>query len=102
MILPSEDAAGPADSGMKFPPGQIVATTAALTALTQSDIQSGLGRHLSGDWGDVCAEDKEENERSLKDGCRLLSAYSGANGTKFWIITEWDRSYTTVLLPSDY
>ena len=65
-------------------------------------IQTALKRHLRGDWGDLDKDDKTENELSLEKGFRLLSAYKGANGTKFWIITEADRSYTTVLLPSDY
>jgi hypothetical protein len=86
----------------KFPLGQIVATTNALSKLTQEDINTATGRHASGDWGDVGEEDRSENELSLKDGFRLLSVYYGASGEKFWIITEADRSATTVLLPEDY
>jgi hypothetical protein len=55
-----------------------------------------------GDWGDLDEEDRRENERSLEDGCRLLSAYHLRDGTKIWIITEADRSATTLLLPSEY
>jgi hypothetical protein len=61
-----------------------------------------LQRHQAGDWGDVDEHDRQENELSLKNGFRLLSVYHAANGVKFWIITEADRSATTVLLPEDY
>jgi len=60
-----------------------------------------LQRHSDGDWGDVCEEDKEANNRALKYGYRLLSSYH-IDDTKIWIITEADRSVTTVLLPSEY
>ena len=53
-------------------------------------------------WGDLDPEDRQANDLSLKDGSRLLSAYHSKDGTKFWIITEADRSVTTVLLPGDY
>ena len=86
----------------KFSLGQMVATPNALSQLTHGDILTALGRHVKGDWGQVCDEDRQENELSLKQGFRLLSVYAGANGTKFWIITEADRSVTTVLLPEDY
>lgn len=88
----------------KFPPGQIVATPGALHALEQSgdSAASFLRRHLSGDWGEVDAHDRAENERSLKDDCRLLSAYTLSDGTKIWIITEADRSSTCILLPEEY
>ena len=86
----------------KFPLGRMVATSNALSKLTHEDILISLGRHVRGDWGDVCEEDREENELSLKNGFRLMSIYQGTNGTKFWIITEADRSVTTVLLPEDY
>ena len=61
-----------------------------------------LQRHVAGDWGEVCAEDKQSNDHALVEGTRILSAYRAADGTKFWIITEADRSVTTVLLPEDY
>jgi hypothetical protein len=61
-----------------------------------------LRRHQTGDWGEVSAEDREENELSLKEGFRLLSAYRTTDGTKIWVITEADRSATTLLLPSEY
>jgi hypothetical protein len=86
----------------KFRLGRIVATPHALESITQDDILTAIGRHQSGDWGDVCAEDKETNDRALAEGTRILSAYRAANGTKFWIITEAGFSATTVLLPEDY
>ena len=85
----------------KFPLGQIVMTANASDQLAAEDIQKGLTRHASGDWGEVCEEDREENELSLKEGFRLLSVYRSGE-TNFWIITEADRSITTVLLPEDY
>ena len=85
-----------------FPLGQLVATPNALEHITQDDIMAALQRHVAGDWGDVCGEDKQTNDCALAEGTRILSAYRAANGTKFWIISEADRSVTTVLLPEDY
>ena len=82
--------------------GHIVATPNALAHLSQQDILTGIQRHQAGDWGDLSEDDKCENQLSLEKGFRLLSAYRAENGTKFWIITEADRSVTTVLLPEDY
>jgi hypothetical protein len=59
-------------------------------------------RHARGDWGDLSSEDKLANKRALEEGTRLLSAYHLKTGQKIWIITEWDRSATTVLLPEEY
>jgi len=89
-------------SAAKFPLGRIVATPNALNHLTQDDIRSGIIRHQAGDWGDLAADDRKENDLALEKGTRLLSAYHASNGTKFWIITEADKSSTTVLLPEDY
>jgi hypothetical protein len=82
--------------------GQTVITANAADALHPADVVDALRRHARGDWGEVCAEDAAENELSLTEGCRLLSVYRDRGGRKFWIITEWDRSATTVLLPEDY
>jgi hypothetical protein len=101
MILPTQTAGG-SSAPVKFALGRVVATPAALEALPLDDINAALGRHHRGDWGDVGAEDHAENELSLNEGFRLFSVYHGSNGTKFYIITEHDRSVTTVLLPSDY
>ena len=87
-----------------FPPGQIVATPGALAFLEQADKSplEFLSRHLRGDWGDLCQEDKTENELSLKYGFRLMSSYPITETEKLWIITEADRSVTTLLLPAEY
>lgn len=86
----------------KFPLGSLHATASALAEITRSDILNGLRRHLQGDWGDLDEEDRQANERALVEDTRLVSRYRAANGTKFYIITEWDRSLTTILLPEDY
>lgn len=86
----------------RFRLGHIVATPNALVQLTQQDILQAIQRHQAGDWGDVDAHDRQENEWSLQRGLRLLSVYHSATGVKFWIITEADRSSTCVLLPEDY
>ncbi|REJ86630.1 MAG: hypothetical protein DWQ34_27035 [Planctomycetota bacterium] len=90
------------DSQPKFLPGQIVITTNAQETLHPEEIPVALDRHLAGDWGDVDEEERQENELSLREGFRLLSVYHDRNGVKFWIITEADRSATTILLPEDY
>ena len=86
----------------QFSLGQIVATPGTLTSLTQADITQSLARHANGDWGDVCQEDREANECALIEGSRLFSVYHSQGDVKFWIITEADRSATTVLLPEEY
>ena len=86
----------------KFPLGRIVATANAASVLTQYDLETGLLQHVSGEWGDLDEHDRQENEKSLKNGTRLLSAYCSITGIRYWIITEHDRSATTVLLPEDY
>lgn len=88
----------------KFPLGQIVATPAALEALEQSGQTPDffLAKHASGDWGEVCDEDKRSNDQALVDGERLLSAYRTLKNERLWIITEADRSSTCCLLPSEY
>ena len=87
---------------MLFQPGQIVATRGALSVLSREDVMKALRRHLSGDWGDLSTEDKQENDFAVKNGFRILSSYSSKKGVKFWVITEADRSATTVLLPEEY
>jgi hypothetical protein len=87
---------------MLFHPGQIVATPGTLELAEQgANLTAYLHRHLAGDWGDLCSEDKAENDFSLHHGFRLFSAYDTPNG-KLWIITEADRSATTFLLPEEY
>jgi hypothetical protein len=92
----------PNHSIAKFRLGHIVATPNALSWLGQDDILAGIQRHQAGDWGDVPEEDREENELSLQQGFRLLSVYHSSQRVTFWIITEADRSSTTVLMPEDY
>ena len=82
--------------------GKVVATPGVLKAVPNSVIYAALGRHLRGDWGDVCPEDKAANDSALRDGERLLSVYHTKDEVEFYIITEWDRSVTTVLLPEEY
>lgn len=86
----------------KFELGHTVITPSALAALNFTDIVPALRRHVSGDWGSVCPEDAMENEQALLRGHRILSVYTASSGQVFWIITEADRSTTTVLLPDDY
>lgn len=86
----------------KFSLGDALITPNALAHLSQDDFWRGLARHQTGDWGDVCEDDRRENELSLEKGLRLHSVYHAHNGVKFWIITEADRSSTTVLMPEDY
>ena len=86
----------------RFLLGQVVITTGAKDVLHVEDVQNALARHTRGDWGNLCEEDKAENELSLSQGFRLLSAYTDCTGMRFWIITEGDRSATTILLPEEY
>jgi hypothetical protein len=85
----------------KFPLGQVVITTNAAQHLDTIVVREALRRHAAGDWGDLPPEDACENELSLKEGFRLHSAY-GSGERRFWIITEADRSVTTILMPEDY
>ena len=85
-----------------FPMGNVVITPNALGQLTPADIQRGLKRHQTGDWGDLGEEDWMENDRAVQAGTRLLSSYRSSGGVTFWIITEADRSATTLLMPDDY
>lgn len=93
----------------KFALGQVVGTPAALEALEKSGQSAAefLNRHVSGDWGEVDAEDQQANEQALIDGTRLLSAYRTSKGERLWIITEaadehGRRAATTILLPNEY
>jgi len=85
-------------SNVLVPLGQLVATPTAILAITPEEAQQALDRHVMGDWGELNEEDKKANDLALQTGERLLSAYRTANGTKFWIITEADRSVTNVEL----
>ena len=87
-----------------FSLGQVVATPGALELLSRHSLSafSFLARHATGDWGCVCPEDATENERAVKNGCRILSAYDITGEHRIWVITEWNRSVTTLLRPEDY
>ena len=107
---------------VRFPLGKLYATPGALAALASArdfrkpySVQRAneaedrmslvfpyVRRHAWGDWGDVSADDAHANERALQDGSRVFSAYALATGARLWIITEADRSSTTVLLPDEY
>jgi len=88
--------------GASFRLGSVCVTRGAAEVLYEEDIRNAVGRHARRDWGDVCAADWDRNDRSLEEGCRLLSAYRSRAGIPFWVITEADRSVTTVLLPEEY
>jgi hypothetical protein len=91
-------------SKAKFPLGQVVATPGALEAMAESGQAPSyfLMRHAEADWGEVDAEDWSLNDQAVLDGTRLLSAYRTLKGNKLWVITEADRSVTTILLPDEY
>jgi hypothetical protein len=91
----------------KFKLGQVVMTPGAAELMTRFTLKTGesplvfLYRHLRGDWGDVCPHDKQLNDWAVRDNSRILSSYNTPVG-KLWIITEADRSATTLLLPDEY
>ena len=86
-----------------LPLGKVVATPGALKLLSDAGEHplDYLARHASGDWGELCAFDRRQNEIALRDGYRVLSSYEVPTG-RVWIITEADRSITTILLPEEY
>lgn len=88
----------------KFPLGEVLYTMHARDTFTHDEIERCINRHAMGDWGDTCAEDRASNERGLdkEEPGRLMSVYKFPDGRVLWIITEWDRSATTALLPEDY
>ena len=87
-----------------FTLGRLVATPGALELLTRAEQTplEFLTRHSRGDWGQCCSEDAKENDFSVKAGFRILSVYSTRTGEKLWIVTEADRSVTSLLTPSEY
>lgn len=97
----------------KFELGQVVMTNGINNVITNGgnvadadkvfNLLECIDRHKSGDWGNLCEEDKKVNDYAVEHGERILSAYEiGEDKVKIWIITEWDRSYTTILLPEEY
>ncbi|RBB37553.1 hypothetical protein DPV79_21400 [Burkholderia reimsis] len=99
MNLPSTRFPGP-----RFRPGRILATPAAVEVIADArvPILQLLTRHLCGDWGELAASDREQNDLAIEAGLRILSSYVLPNRQTVWVITEWDRSATTFLLPGDY
>ena len=92
---------------MKFNPGQLVVTGGVNDLMASNEefgkqVMLSLKRHVAGDWGEVCDEDRVTNELALRDGGRLFSVYKSEGMPNIWLITEWDRSVTTVLLPDEY
>ncbi len=89
---------------VRFPVGQVVATPGALKALDEAGVDGRelVGRHSTGDWGDLSKEDKDENEFSVSRNLRILSAYDLPTSVRIWVITEADRSSTCLLLPEEY
>ena len=86
----------------KFSTGRLLSTPGALAKVCPEEMFTALSRHVQGDWGDVDEHDREENELSLQQRLRLFSVYHTQSRLKFWIITEADRTSTTVLLPEEY
>ncbi|RQQ18776.1 hypothetical protein [Burkholderia stagnalis] len=99
MNLPSIPHAGP-----HFKLGRIFSTPAALEVIADARVSiiDLLIRHMRGDWGDLSESDRQQNDLSVDAGLRLLSSYVLPGGQTVWVITEWDRSSTTFLLPGDY
>jgi hypothetical protein len=91
---------------MKLPLGNVYASMGAVAAfaaaLEADHPDTYLARHESGDWGEVDEHDRKANDYAAERGERVLSAYTLRTGEKIWIITEADRSNTTILLPSEY
>jgi hypothetical protein len=103
MISLDSDHSGAAPSTpRKFHLGQIVATAGAMAKISPDEIQAALVRHHSGDWGELDEHDRNENELGLVHSLRLFSVYRTNTGVRFYIVTEHDRSITTILLPQEY
>ena len=92
---------------MKFNPGRLLMTRGVNDMVADNEefakhVMLSMKRHVAGDWGDVCDEDRVANELALQLGDRLFSVYKKKGLGKIWIITEWDRSVTTTLFPEEY
>ena len=88
--------------GIRFPLGRRVVTRGPDDKLSELDVNKAINRHVIGDWGELDERDREENDLAVDHGGRLMSRYNSRTGTVFWIITEYDRSVTTILLPLEY
>jgi hypothetical protein len=110
MPDPTLQEAGGASKPPLFHPGRTVATQGAVAACPPDYFFECLQRHVRGDWGSVCDEDRKSNDAAVAGGNRILSAYpidpakpcKGYGDNCLWVITEWDRSVTTFLLPAEY
>jgi len=83
-------------------PGEIVITEGVQNSVSANEVIKAIERHYDGDWGDIDANDWKANDEAAQFDRRILSSYTSKCGVTFWIITEWDRNVTTVLLPSEY
>ena len=92
----------PSNRATRFELGRKAITPGANAQLHPIEILRALDRHPRGDWGALCTQDRYANGAAVENGTRLLSAYHSTKGVRFWIITEADRSSTTVLLPEEY
>ena len=92
----------PSNRATRFELGRKAITPGVNAQLHPIEILRALDRHASGDWGELCPDDQQTNEDAIKNGTRLFSAYRSTKGVRFWVITEADRSATTVLLPEEY
>jgi len=86
----------------KFELGNLYMTPGVQAEIPNDEVLKAIARHVTGDWGDVCPDDAAENEFAVGKHLRLFSVYHSTQGTKFWIITEADRTSTTALLPDEY
>ena len=82
--------------------GRLLVTPGVIDQVSQVDLLNALVRHRKCDWGNVCPEDKAENDRAAKHGGRIFSVFDTQDDIRFWIITEADRRVTTALLPREY
>ena len=89
-------------SSERFNLGALVMTQGVKEKVPSREAWEALVRHVHGDWGDLCEEDRISNNLAVLNGAKLLSVYQSKSGIRFWIVTEWDRSVTTVLLPAEY
>lgn len=87
---------------LRFKLGSVYVTHGIISNLSISQVVGALDRHGAGDWGELSEHDRNANEFAVNEGGRILSSYRSDSGVKFWVITEADRSATTVLLPSEY
>lgn len=88
--------------GIRIPLGQVVATPGVLQRVPYVELITALRRHARGDWGDLDEDDHRANDQAVQHGGRILSAYTIPDGLRVWVITEADRSATTILLPDEY